>query len=290
MMNTRLQFKLALLGLVVIGMGSHAWSFVDDSKTPQQLTLTDLVDYRAALLGQATDEHAKAANPPVQVGFKDLWNRPDLFRGRRVTVHGRIKRIFRQGSVGSFPPLAEIWIASPVGDPLCLVSPQARTANNLPVADHGPGSEVILPVTDHGLGDRVTAQPIPGLGQSIQFTGTFLKLVRYAANGGARLAPLVVGDRPPVLISNDADGVRSPSVSLRSNGDSAPDESLERWAWSSVSWALGLTLAALAAGMKMCQHLRAPCRRAATRHAGRRLALPLVPDPPLEFIEPRHEP
>ncbi len=43
--------------------------------------------------------------------FKDLWNHPDAFRGRRVTVQGRVERIFRQGPVGSFPALAEIWIA-----------------------------------------------------------------------------------------------------------------------------------------------------------------------------------
>ena len=83
------------------------------------------------------------------MSFKDLWNRPDAFRGRRVTVEGRVQRIFRQGPVGSFPALAEIWIASPAGDPFCLVVPQAAG--------------------------------VPKLGQTVRFTGTFLKMVRYAA-------------------------------------------------------------------------------------------------------------
>jgi hypothetical protein len=290
MMNTRFQFKVALLGPVILGMGPYSWSFVDDSETPQQLTLADLAGYRSALSGKATAEDAKAADPPARVVFKDLWNRPDLFRGRRVTVRGRIARILRQGSVGSFPPLAEVWIASPVGDPFCLVSPQERSAGIVPVTDHGPGSTGIFPVTDQGLEGRATPQTVPELGQTIRFTGTFLKLVRYSAKGGARLAPLVVGDRPPVPISNEAGSVRSPPAALRSWGGRLPNDSLERSAWSPASWALGQTLAALAAGVIVWQHLRAPSRRASVRHAAWRTTSRLVPDPPLEFIEPRDEP
>ena len=39
---------------------------------------------------------------------------------------------------------------------------------------------------------------MPELGRTVRFTGTFLKMVSYAGGDGARLAPLVVGDRLPV--------------------------------------------------------------------------------------------
>ena len=35
----------------------------------------------------------------------------------------------------------------------------------------------------------------------VRFTGTFLKMVRYAGGDGARLAPLIVGDRLPVAVA-----------------------------------------------------------------------------------------
>lgn len=102
-------------------------------------------------------------------------------------IEGRVQRIFRQGPVGSFPALAEIWIASPAGDPFCLVIPQ----------ETGTGS---LGVNDNSLGGHTTSQRIPVAGRTVQFTGIFLKVIRYAAGDGARLAPLVVGDQPPVPV------------------------------------------------------------------------------------------
>ena len=96
----------------------------DDSQTSHQLTLADLAGYRAALSGKPTADSARASDPPVETKFKDLWNRPRCFRGRRVSVQGHVARVFRQGPVGSFPALAEVWITSPAGDPFCVVFPQ----------------------------------------------------------------------------------------------------------------------------------------------------------------------
>jgi hypothetical protein len=288
MMNTSFCLKAALLGPVILGLESYSWCVAGDFETQQQLTLADLAGYRAALSGKATAEDARAGDPPARVVFKDLWNRPDLFRGRRVTVQGRIVRIFRQGSVGSFPPLAEGWIASPSGDPFCLVFPQP-----VPIDGDKQKRGTTLEAIDDHEQDTVAdhekdacATPIPELGRTIRFTGTYLKMVRYAAGDGARLAPLVVGDRPPMLVPAKAAGSRSSGESEAAvfraiGGGSHAGASIE---WR--TWALGLTLAALVAGALARRQIRVPSRRSTVRHAGRRTTLSVTLDPPLEFIEP----
>jgi hypothetical protein len=232
---------------IIIVMLIHPW-FSHAEGQEDRLGLADLAGYRAALSGKATADDAMAADPPAQVHFRDLWNRPDAFRGRHVIVEGRVLRIFRQEPVGSFPALAEVWITSTSGDPFCLVSPQAGQI-------------------------RI---PIPEPGRDVRFTGTFLKMVRYAAGDGARLAPLVVGDRPPA--SQPADTV------LRAIGGHVPDASLDRWSWSPATWALGLSTAALAAVLLAWWHLNTPSRK-----PGRRTINSIAIDPPLEFIEPGEE-
>ena len=170
------------------------------------------------------------------MGFRDLWNRPDAYRGRRVTVQGRVERIFRQGPIGSFPALAEVWIVSPAGDPFCLVVPQ----------ESGTG---ILSVVDEGPEDRATSKQSPEPGQTVQFTGTFLKMVRYAGGDGPRLAPLIAGDRPPVPAQE-----RTKASAVRLHGRSAegsmPQASLP------ASWLLGLTMAMLIAAVLAWQYSR----------------------------------
>ena len=253
----------------VLVLGCSIASFADDSESPHQLTLADLAAYRAALSGKATGENAKSSDPPVRVVFKDLWNHTDAFRGRRVTIQGRVERIFRQGPIGSFPALAEVWIVSPAGDPFCLVVPN----------ESGTG---ILPVADHGLEGRATSKQSPALGQTIRFTGTFLKMVRYAAGDGARLAPLVVGDQPPV----PAPEITQAS-DVRLHGNSG--EGSKPWPGLQASWLLGLTITVLTAGVLARQYLRAPSRRVILRGPGSRTSDPLGADPPLQFVEQRED-
>lgn len=138
-----------------------------------QLTLADLAAYRQALAGKATADAARSADPPVPASFRDLWGKPEMLRGRRVAVLGRIERIFRQGAVGRFPALVQAWAFSPSGDPFCLVYPA------------GSGQD-------------------SGLGAEVRFTGTFLKIVEYPAGDGSRLAPLIVGDRAPEPLKKGA--------------------------------------------------------------------------------------
>jgi hypothetical protein len=255
--------SLVLLSVLAILFSTA--TFADDSESPHQLTLADLAAYRAALSGKATGENARTSDPPVRVRFQDLWNRPDAFRGRRVILQGRVERIFRQGPIGSFPALAEVWIVSPAGDPFCLVVPN----------ESGTG---ILPVADHGLVDRATSKQSLEPGQSVHFTGTFLKMIRYAGGDGPRLAPLVVGDHLPVQAQET---MKASAVRLhgRSAEGSAPQASLP------AGWLLGLTMAMLIAAVLAWQYSRAQLRRPSPRGSRRSTILPQEADPTLEFIE-----
>jgi hypothetical protein len=265
------------------------WCYADDSEIARQLGLADLAGYRAALSGKATADDAKTDDPPARVAFRDLWNRPDQFRGRRVTVQGRVARIFRQGPVGSFPPLAEVWVTSPAGDPYCVVFPQPAPRGEANQPSGTPRG------AESSQGRALGATLMPNLGGTVRFTGTFLKQVSYAAGDGARLAPLVVGDRPPVPVpsSETADGARSRAddldAPLRSTGtgNNAGDRP-DRSSQSLLPWVLSLALAAAAASIVLRRHLRSKLRRTGSPHAGRNAVAtaPVVPDTPLEFIEP----
>lgn len=209
----------------------------DTPDTGDRLGLVDLPAYAEALKGRATAGAARPSDPPVEVSFRDLWHHPDHSLGRRVTIRGRLERTFRQGPVGQFPPLAESWIFSTTGDPFCAV----------------------FPWTNEDL------RQAPG--RPVRFTGTFLRMVRYAAGDGDRLAPLIVGDRPP------APDPKRPSTR------SHPPESSKI---SPGNTALALALLAIAAMLVATRHLRSG--RPRTRIVRGR---PLDPvDPPLQFVDP----
>ena len=141
------------------------------------LTVADLAAYRAALSGQS-----RAQEPPAVVGFRELWEHPATYQGRRVQVQGRLVRRFRQGSFGTFPPLEEAWVFSPSGDPFCLVFPATRD----------PRETQSEPKTKTSAAAG-----------SVRFAGTFLRLIQYQGADGPRRAPLIVGPAPP-----GADGLR----------------------------------------------------------------------------------
>ncbi len=229
-------------------MGFSTSSFADDGAFTNQLSLADLAHYRAALSGKASTSDGGASDQVRRVRFKDLWTRPEAFRGRRVIIEGRVQRCFRQGPIGSFPALAEIWVASPAGDLFCLVVPQ----------ENGPGGP---PGNADGVNGRTTPQQVAKLGQRVQFTGTFLKTIRYASGDSARLAPLIVGNQPPVPVQEN---VRVPGL-----GAISPRQAIGRWTGSPVYWLLATTLALLAMGMLARWHLRSPFDRIELRRQGR---------------------
>jgi hypothetical protein len=246
----------------------------DDQDTSHRLSLGDLAGYGAALSGKPTAEGAKATDPPVQVNFNELWNRPDAFQGRRVVVQGRMVRIFRQGPIGSFPPLAEVWMTSRGGNPFCVVFPQRGVLDDTHAAS---GNMKLTPKEKPASGHQ--SDEMPGPGRMVQFTGTFLKMVRYAGADTARLAPLIVGDRPPVVssfepVERQAD--YAPSGVTRGSG----------LAIRLAYWALGLAGAAIAAVLFVRWHLGLGTRSESLRAQSANLAL----DPPLEFLGPPNEP
>ena len=106
-----------------------------------RLGLADLPAEHAALAGKATIDGPEAHAPPQTVTFRDLWNHPETWRGRRVRVQGTIARVFRQGAVGSFPPLAEAWLSTPEGDLLCVVFPQEDRRGQKTHTDSRAGPE-----------------------------------------------------------------------------------------------------------------------------------------------------
>lgn len=196
------------------------------------LTLSDLTPYRAAL-------ERPAEGPTAAVTFRDLWNDPSRYRGRRVRVEGRVVRRFKQGAVGTFPALVEVWAVSPVGDPFCLVFP-APTAS--------PAGE-----------GRSAPDPAPGA--SVRFEGTYLKKLRYRGSDTDRLAPLIVGSRPPTVTSP-----APPRDAAEPQG--GPDR---------TAWVFGLVAAGLVGLALARRHLNAPPRRP-SRPAGEE-------EPPPEFVD-----
>jgi hypothetical protein len=210
---------VALLGLSVsISIGS---AFAADESG---LTVADLAAYRAALSepGAAPSGSGSRSERPQAVGFRELWDHPRTYQGRRVQVQGRLVRQFRQGAVGTFPPLVEAWIFSPAGDPFCLVFPAAAGSPKMKKAD--PESQV-------------------------QFTGTFLKLLEYPARDGPRLAPLIVGPAPLGTVVPAGGRAAGPGLST----DTSPTQ---RW----LEGTIALTLALLVAMVLVFQHLRRPVR------------------------------
>jgi len=126
------------------------------------LTIADLEAYRLAL-------RPARSTPAAAVGFRELWGHPENFTGRRVMVEGRLARLFRQPGVGEFPALAEAWIVSDAGDPICLVYPDAPASGT------------------------------PEIGSSVRFAGTFLRRIEYRGGDVPRLAPLIVGPGSPTM-------------------------------------------------------------------------------------------
>jgi hypothetical protein len=286
-MMTSLRPMTAVLAAAIAAaaLGDWADSRADDRDSKYQLNLADLPGYRAALEGKPTADGAKASDAPVQVRFRDVWNQRNTFLGRRVIVKGRVERIFRQAAVGQFPALAEVWIMSPVGDPFCVVFAQPE-----PITGNDPRSQKQRPDTKSENRRHPDSPPlIPDVGQTVRFTGTFLKMVSYAASDGKRLAPLIVGERPPL---KEPDGVESAGAAtlrddsaevVRTIGGRQSKSQYDRWPWWGANGALALAMAALAGGIMIWQHLKSPVRRH-HRLVGQHEELPKPDEPPVEFI------
>jgi hypothetical protein len=166
--------------------------------------------------------------------------------------------------VGSFPALAEVWLRTAEGDLLCVVFPQLGAAEDLT----GAKPKDVVPET----------------GQHVTFAGTFLKTIRYPAADQPRLAPLIVGNRPPMLTTEAAPAAEPSAVDSSSRRGQAVES------WSPATWVLGLALGLVAAALLAWQHFRNPLRGKSfpTRDKDKNREPPAA-DPPLEFINPEPE-
>jgi hypothetical protein len=209
--------------LAALALATVAFQAPDDAP----LGLSDLAAEHAAL--RAGED---AGEPPKAATFRDLWDHPDAWRGRRVTVRGRVARVFRQAAVGSFPPLAEAWIEEPPGNLFCAV--------------FAPGE---------------ADEPAIAPGARVAFTGTFLRRVRYEADDGGRLAPLVVGPAPPRAEPRPPDGA----------GPRDFDPQAAVSVWSGATWAVGLGIGLAAIAVMIA---RLMWNRPAARRGGGRSAAP----------------
>jgi hypothetical protein len=233
------------------------WAQAQTEDLESRLGLTDLPAEHAALSGKATIDGPHASDPLRPVSFRDLWDHPKTWRGRRVQIQGSTVRIFRQGPVGSFPALAEVWLRSSEGDLLCVVFPQPGPTEDLT----GARPQAVVPET----------------GQHVTFTGTFLKTIRYPAADQPRLAPLIVGNRPPIPI------LETEAAPAAVDSRSRPGPTFE--SWSPAAWVFVLALGLVAAALLAWQQFRNPVRGKSfpTRDKNRE---PAAADPPLEFIDP----
>jgi len=199
-----------------------------------RLNLADLAAYRKAIAGAPP-------GPAAAASFRQLWDHPEAYQGRKVRVSGRVVRRFRQGAFGTFPPLVESWAVTPAGDPFCLVYPAAEA----------------------GAASKPARLDLAAPGAVVDFEGTFLRLIRYQGGDADRLAPLVVGDRPPTPSRTNPAPTAPPA---------APPAGGDRLDVMLALMAVGLVVLALAR-----RHLGVPPR--ADRSPG------TEPDPPPIFLD-----
>ena len=100
-----------------------------------------------------------------------------------------------------------------------------------------------LTTEDHRPAVRLPS--IAALGRSVRFTGTFLKMVRYEAGDGGRLAPLVVGDQLPVPVSGEPETDRYSAVESPATMSPVLGSGQTGVAIKIAYWTIGLVLGGL---------------------------------------------
>ena len=159
----RLGRSLPLAWLLAIAIGSAE----GPAQAQTSVGLSALPAYQTAL----ARPNPQPGKPPARTTtFRELWDHPEAFQGKRVRVEGRVERVFHQPAVGQFPALAEAWVVDASGDPFCLVFPEGSVT----------------------------------IGSVVRFSGDFLRLIRYKGADLDRLAPLIVGPEPPTGLNPPA--------------------------------------------------------------------------------------
>ena len=65
--------------------------------------------------------------------FSELWDDPNAYRGRHVSVRGKVVRVFRAPARGSLPARVEIWLDAGKGNLICCVLPDGSNGLEAPV-------------------------------------------------------------------------------------------------------------------------------------------------------------
>ena len=152
-----------------------------DLKDKAPIAFRDMAAY-AALLKRVRE--AKPADLVERarrdVGFRELWDHPEDYRGVLLELRGFCRHIDSSGSkLGTGGRLHEVWITLPEGE----LTPFACIAEQLP----------------EGFAINATNS------EPVVFLGFFLKVMAYDSGAGRRGAPLLIGRMERVAGEKNAD-------------------------------------------------------------------------------------
>ena len=162
--------NLSLLIMAAVLVGSPTAARAQDNGP---LTIADLSAYRTAI---------DPNNGGRTRGFREFsraLGHTGRVSGATRSREGRVVTVFHKGAAGQFPALAEVWLFNPESETTCIVFAETP---------------------DH---------PSPKMGTIVEFSGTFLRVVRYRGGDVDRLAPLIVGTEPPRMEKPSADVLTS---------------------------------------------------------------------------------
>ena len=114
------------------------------------------------------------------VGFRELWDHPDDYRGALLELRGFCRRVdSSESKLGAAGKLHEVWITLPEGE----LTPFACIAEKLP----------------EGFPNNVASS------EPVVFLSYFLKVMAYNSGAGRRGAPLLIGKLERVAGDKNAD-------------------------------------------------------------------------------------
>ncbi len=225
-------------------LDSQARAAQDQQTQAPRLGLDELAAYRQALQGKPAATLANDLELPVAATALMLEQNAPRYQGRRVVVEGRVARAFHQPALGDFPALVELWLTDPKGHLCCVVCPDSQTAS--------------------------TASPAAPVGETVRFTGTFLRKVGYPSERGERHAPLIVGPGPTERLE--------PAADWSDRRAQSPPPS----AWTPLGWLIALPAAGVIVLWGWWSRSVAKPRKA-------RIDDDSHGDPPIQFIEPQSQ-
>jgi hypothetical protein len=171
-----------------------------------------------------------------EIGFAQLFQQPDAYRGQAVTVRGRVMNAARaelQLGDGERGERFVLWLL-PAGGP------------TLPIVVYTQSLPAGFPPIERLPGGQLTK-----LREDVTVTGILLKRGSYHATDGPRTAPVVLAYMPDWVPPLRADGNRSPTAFGPS------------WLWPTIGAALGLAAIFVAAAAWLTRDAKGQGRGAA---------------------------